>query len=218
MKSDKLKYIEAAEKGESAVTTAVMSRFPVENTKNHALESPDSSFLRPVFEAQIKIGNNILHIFNNHWKSKLGGAENTERERILAASVITRRTAEILAADPDADIIIAGDLNENINEYEAVGKSYQTALFPESEYSPSVSDELLFYSEERSDAGFRENRYVFYTVWKTPETGSYFYRNSWETIDHFFLNKNLFDNKGFLYNSFKVHKEPFFTGERQYSV
>ena len=213
LKKDKLKYTAAAEKGDSAVTTAILSRFPVKNIKNHALESSDSSFLRPVFEAQIKIGDSNLYIFNNHWKSKLGGAENTEKERILAASVISRRVSEILAAEPDADIIIAGDLNENINEYEAAGKSYQTAVFPDSEYSPDVSDKLLFYSEKSSEAGFKGNRYVFFTVWENPETGSYFYRNRWETIDHFFLCRNLFDNKGASFHSFKVHTEPFFTGE-----
>ena len=213
LKKDRLKYTAAADKGDSAVTTAVLSRFPVEEIKNHALESADSSFLRPVFEAKIKIGSRPLYIFNNHWKSKLGGAENTEKERILAASVITRRVSEILAADPDADIVIAGDLNENINEYEAAGKSYQTAVFPESEYSASVSAELLFYTKDSSEAGLKENRHVFYTVWNTPETGSYFYRNRWETIDHFFLNKNLFDDYGFSYCSFRVHTEPFFTGK-----
>ncbi len=213
LKKDRLKYTAAAEKGESAVTTGILSRFPVSRIKNHALETPGSLFLRPVFEAVVEIGNNNLYIFNNHWKSKLGGAENTEKERILAASVITRRISEILLSEPDADIVIAGDLNENINEYVLAERSYLTAIFPETEFFSALPEDLLFYTPDPSKAGRNGNRQVFFTVWNNQETGSFFYRNSWETIDHFFMNSNLFDRSGFSYHSFRIHSEPFFTDD-----
>ncbi len=213
LKKDKLKYYAAAEKGDSAVTTAVLSRFPIKEVKNHALVSSSSLNLRNILELQIETGSRILYIFNNHWKSKLGGAENTEKERILAASVLTRRISEILKFSPDADIIIAGDLNENINEYELAGRRYQTALFPEEEYSQGISEELVFYTHDSSKSGLKNNRNIFFTPWQNTGTGTYFYRNKWETIDHFILNSNLFDNKGFSYLSFNVHSRDFFTGK-----
>ena len=211
LKKDRLKYTAAAEKGESAITTGIMSRLPINEIKNHALSSPDSSFLRPVFEAEIEIGSSILYIFNNHWKSKLGGAENTENERILAAAVINRRCSEILKEDPDAEIIIAGDLNENIDEYLKTAKTYMTALFPDSDYFGGISEDLIFYTDNPEKTGNSGNRYIYYTCWHNQETGSYFYRNEWETIDHFFLNKNLLSSKGFSFLSFSVHTGPFFT-------
>ena len=212
LKKDRFKYFCAAEKGASAVTTGIISKFPLKNIKNHAIESPESSFLRPVFEAKAEVGDKHIYIFNNHWKSKLGGSERTERERKLAAEVITRRVSEILIKEPDAEIIIAGDLNENIDEYIRNSREYQTALFPESEYSMSVDETLLFFTENAEKAEFKNGRNIFFTVWNKSENGSYFYRNNWETIDHFFLNRNLLDEEGFSFNSFYVHSASFFTG------
>lgn len=219
LKKYKFNYTAAAEKGGSAVTTGIMSRYPVSDIQNHALDSSGSSFLRPVLEVQVKIGDRRLYLFNNHWKSKLGGAFPTEDERILAASVISRRTAEILDQNSSAEIIIAGDLNENIDEYIKTGKTYQTALFPESEYKDTISDELIFFTEESNGSGFKGSRNIFYTVWsRNSEEGSYFYRNEWETIDHFFLNRNLFNSTGFDFQSFKIHSDPLFTDKNKIPV
>ena len=211
LKNHKFKYIEAAEKGDSAITTGILSRFPVSETKNHALSTSGSTNLRNIFEARIEIGNDSLYLFNNHWKSKLGGSVLSEKERILAASVINRRIRELLKSEPEADIIIAGDLNENIDEYERVEKSYLTALFPDAEYKISVPQNLLFYSDKKEETGFSEERYIFFSPWTKEGSGSYYYRNTWETIDHFFIGSNLFDSKGYRYTSFRVSSEPFFT-------
>ena len=218
MKKDNYRYIAAAEKGEAAVTTGLLSSFPLEEVRNHAIASTDSSFLRPVFEVKISIGDNMLHIFNNHWKSKLGGAENTENERRLAASVITRRISEILENDPGAEIIIAGDLNENIDEYERTGKQYYTAIFPESSHDESSPDNLVFYTYNIDETGLSGKRNIFFSVWGSLNNGSYYYRNCWETIDHFFINRNLLDNEKFRYTSCTVHSKPFFTDKNNIPV
>ena len=50
-----------------------------------------------------------------------GGAKATEPSRLESASVLARRIGEILAQDPDADIVAAGDLNENVDEFARTG-------------------------------------------------------------------------------------------------
>ncbi|HDY87630.1 MAG TPA: hypothetical protein ENH82_05865 [bacterium] len=58
-----------------------------------------------------------LIIFNNHWKSKLGGAEETEFQRLEVAALIAGKLREIHLEQPYADIVVLGDLNENVVEY-----------------------------------------------------------------------------------------------------
>lgn len=57
--------------------------------------------------------NDTLHIFINHWVSRWGGQEKTEPMRIQIAKDIKRVTDSILAQQPHANILIAGDLNDN---------------------------------------------------------------------------------------------------------
>ncbi len=54
-----------------------------------------------------------LHVFINHWVSRWGGQEKTEPNRITIAQTIKRITDSILGNNPNANIIIAGDLNDN---------------------------------------------------------------------------------------------------------
>jgi hypothetical protein len=59
--------------------------------------------------------NNVdtLHVFVNHWVSRWGGQEETEPHRIKIAETIKNITDSILSNIPNANIIIAGDLNDN---------------------------------------------------------------------------------------------------------
>ncbi len=54
-----------------------------------------------------------LHVFINHWVSRWGGQEKTEPMRIQIAKTIKGLTDSILNMQPNANIIIAGDLNDN---------------------------------------------------------------------------------------------------------
>lgn len=57
--------------------------------------------------------NDTLHIFINHWVSRWGGREKTEPFRIQIAKTIKMITDSILNLQPNANILIAGDLNDN---------------------------------------------------------------------------------------------------------
>jgi len=70
-----------------------------------------------------KIRNRTIHVFVNHWPSRIGGDEKTEPKRVLAASVLKAKVDQILAADPKARIVIMGDMND-----EPVNKSLNETL------------------------------------------------------------------------------------------
>ncbi len=54
-----------------------------------------------------------VHIFINHWKSRWGGQEESEPFRRYTANLLKSYTDSIFKIQPNANIIIAGDLNDN---------------------------------------------------------------------------------------------------------
>jgi len=64
-----------------------------------------------------------LHLFINHWISRWKGKEKTEIFRILTANKIKSMVDDILINTPNANIIIAGDFNDNPDD-----KSISSAL------------------------------------------------------------------------------------------
>ncbi|MCB2209024.1 MAG: endonuclease/exonuclease/phosphatase family protein [Bacteroidetes bacterium] len=61
-----------------------------------------------------------VHIFINHWTSRWGGQEKTEPSRRYTAEVLKSYTDSILYLQPNANIIIAGDLNDNPDDISIV--------------------------------------------------------------------------------------------------
>ncbi|MDX9800894.1 MAG: endonuclease/exonuclease/phosphatase family protein [Spirochaetia bacterium] len=212
LKNYSYKYIISPDSDGSAITTGIISRYPLENVKYHSIFLEGFENLRTITEAQISTPANDFYIFNCHLKSKLGGAEFTEAARIEAAGAIRRRCREIISQNPDAEIIIAGDLNENIDEYQRQMGRYTTALMPLKEagegYDGKVLESSLIVTGNPENLQTEKSKAVFYSPWlEGKEAGSYFYRNSWETIDHFLLSPSLFNKKGFEYSGFEVLKK-----------
>lgn len=225
LSAGKYKYIEWGADSESAITTGIISRYPLKNIKRHSIELIGFKKLRNVLEVQIDFQREAeedseseiipLYIFNCHFKSKLGGDRETEPARIAVASVLQQRCAEILAEEPNAEIIIAGDLNENIDEYERQGSAFMTALMPISAAREASTKVIFYTNNEEEISNFTEVSLpdtVFFSPWDGKEgEGSYLYRGSWETIDHFLLTSSFFNSKGFEYREFKVFNSEEFT-------
>ena len=53
-----------------------------------------------------------FHLFVNHWKSRSGGATETEPQRIENAKTLRHLTDSLLAKNPKANIVIMGDFND----------------------------------------------------------------------------------------------------------
>jgi endonuclease/exonuclease/phosphatase family metal-dependent hydrolase len=197
----------ASDSSGAVVRVALLSRFPIRYVKSHALSSPGGPPLREILEAEIELPGSPLIIFCCHWKSKYGGAEKTETYRRLAASFITRRISDLGAGIGGIEAVVAGDLNENIDEYFKVEENYPTALYPaELEYT---GDDVL---RVTIDAGypFTSGEAVLWSPWgKWKGKGSYFYNESWETIDHFLLTPELLLPGGLVFREFRPLSPPF---------
>jgi endonuclease/exonuclease/phosphatase family metal-dependent hydrolase len=202
-----------------ATTVACLSRLPVLHTRVHAVGSFDGRPLRHILEVQLSYEGSTLYLFNNHWKSKTGGVDHTAPARRLAAKVLVERVREILVSVPSADLLVLGDFNENLDEYDQIGRRYRTAILadevPGTEFETDGWErQTLFVTSSQSNTGLQEDRLVLYDLWyELPPTqrGSSVYQGRWQTPDRLFLSPGLFDEAGFAYrrNSFRVVKEEF---------
>ncbi|MBN2536246.1 MAG: endonuclease/exonuclease/phosphatase family protein [Spirochaetales bacterium] len=195
---------------DTATNTAILSRLSIKRVRAYSLHEYCGNPGRKIVEVEIYHYGKILYLFNNHWKSKLGGTAGTEKSRKEAAGLIVSRINAILYDNPDADIIILGDLNENRDEYLEIGRVYQTALIPLSAEVPSYYRESsLFLSDNGDFITEPGGKVIFFEPWYEESgkcKGSYVYKNEWQTPDHILLSRGLFCKKGFKYkdNSFQV--------------
>lgn len=140
---------------------------------------------RDILHVTGKIRNKIVHVFVNHWPSRIGGDEKTEPKRVLAASVLKSKTDQILAEDPSARIIIMGDMND-----EPANKSLFETLGAESPDSGARLVNLMMPDDAKS-------------------MGTYFYSGSWNMLDNLVVSDALIkgkrfhvvDDKGFIFTN-----------------
>ncbi|HEB10863.1 MAG TPA: hypothetical protein ENI06_06585 [Spirochaetales bacterium] len=213
-------YVVTAPQEGVAVRVALLSRLPIRQVRCHSMAEWEGNPLRNILEAELEYKGNTFFIFNNHWKSKSGGVQPTEQARLYAASVILRRIRSILEERPDADIVILGDLNENVEEYLEVRSGvsrggYQTALIPMSApFEESYGTTSIFLADRPEATGIFNGRLVLYEPWyelDMQERGSYLFQARWQTPDHILLSAGLFDGQGLAYQpgDFKVERSDF---------
>jgi len=203
-----------------AASIGIVSRLPIARVRTHAVGPWNGDPVRDILEVEIEMSGHTLHLFNNHWKSKTGGTKATEPSRLESSGAVARRIREILAQDPAADIVLAGDMNENLDEYALIGRKYQTALLPAMEkVSAEFERQSLFLAGNARQPGIAGDRVTLYEPWfELPgeRRGSYVYQGDWQTMDHLLLSAGLLDSQGFSYRwgSFSVVTLPFLLTEK----
>lgn len=186
-----------------ALTPVVLSRVPVLRVRLHQVWH-DGRYLRPIVEVELEAGaGRPLVLFNNHWKSKRGGAEETEPARRAAAAVLAARLRALQRADPLVDVVVAGDLNEDVDEHAAA--AYPTALVRFA--GPAGPPDALALTGRPFDPPPFDppaGRVTLYSPWlelAAAERGTVVHRGAWGTPDHFLLSAGLFDRAGLWYEA-----------------
>jgi endonuclease/exonuclease/phosphatase family metal-dependent hydrolase len=85
----------------------VISSTPIQNTL------PDGNLTRDILYVKGEYAGYTLHIFVNHWPSNYGGKEKAIPKRRSTARLLANEVAKLLSEDPDADILLMGDFNED---------------------------------------------------------------------------------------------------------
>ena len=187
----------------SATGPVVLSKLPVRRVGALWVEGPPEPRLRPILEVEVALGETVdgpsLFLFNNHWKSRHGGAAETEVYRRRAAAALAARLREIYLADPEADVIVAGDLNVSVDEYERRGGRYVTALMPAEAAPEGALAVTAAVPSPAAPLALFSPWYAYRDAGRAP-AGSYRYRGTWESIDHLLLGPGLFDGVGVSYS------------------
>lgn len=201
--------IAATEVPGSAIEVGIISRIPIVEQRMHVGIIGKESAPRPLLEAVLETPWGKIHVFNSHWKSKIGGAEETEPQRIACSSVLRIRIAEIKAADSDAYVIAGGDFNATPWEYADAEGKYPTALqifCPETDKRTAYPHSLFI----TGDKEYVIQDEVLYSPWLGEELetpGTYVYRGSWEAIDHLLVCDMFFSDAMLSYCSAEVPAE-----------
>ncbi len=175
------------------IKNVVFTRFPVKQAKSHP-----TTDARAILEVQVEVDGAPLYLFANHWKSGAGDTA-TEVTRAANAKTLRARLDEIFKADPNADVIIGGDLNSHYNQRQRYPAMKTTG----------INDVLRSQGNELAVRGQRD----LYNLWfelPAEERGSDTFRGEWGTLMHLIISRGLYDFRGVQYvdNSFTVAKFP----------
>lgn len=132
----------------------------------------EAGHTRDVVEARLTHDGHPLTVFVNHWPSRA----HPEEARKAAALVVRRRVDALLAADPNADVLILGDLNDHPSD-------------------PSVA-ETLRAKPDRAHLAPGDLYDAVAPVQNDPNRGTYYYNNAWEVIDHVIASPGLLEDTG----------------------
>lgn len=75
--------------------------------------SKDAYFTRDILWVKGKIAGETIHIYVNHWPSRVGGEKRSAPARNAAAQVCRNHIDSILKSEPNAKIVVMGDLNDD---------------------------------------------------------------------------------------------------------
>lgn len=171
----------------------VFTRFPVKHARAYATTNA-----RAVQEVLVDVDGAPLYLFNNHWKS---GASDpmTEKDRIENARTLRTRLTEIFKDDPNADVIVGGDLNSQYNHSRRYAKTMKET---------GINDVLGSQGNELAVRGANRDLYNLWYELPAPQRGSDTFRGEWGTLMHLIVSRGLYDFRGVQYvdNSFGVAK------------
>ncbi len=141
--------------------------------------------VRDILYVKGKTGPDTIHVYVNHWKSRYGGREATERKRVYSARVLKNHTDSILHRNPSAKIVAIGDFND-----EPLNKSLKDVLEAKSPEKTTENHKLYNLLMEKDRKG----------------KGTYNFRYEWFMLDNFIVSSSfLLANEGYVIHPDSVH-------------
>jgi endonuclease/exonuclease/phosphatase family metal-dependent hydrolase len=175
--------------GSTAMRVCLASRFPILSARAHGLHASTEYPLRSFLEAHIDSPSGRLTIVVAHWKSARGGREETAALRRLAARSTSRVVGRLLKKNAAARVIVAGDLNQEIEaESTILGPSPTAAL----RVAPAPDGGRHLDGNAARRNGELETVPVLYSPWPQLDGGSYVYRGEEQRIDHLLFSAGFF--------------------------
>lgn len=188
-------------RGAGNTRVVLLSRLPVRRARVHRSaeitvgEGRDPVLAwqsRDMIDATIDVQSGVLRVFVCHWKSQSGGERITEPQRIQSAALISGLVRS-RNGNGEVAVVVVGDLNEDVAEFEQHDGQYLTALMPAGEL-PSLTEadrrRVIGLCRDVSDVRTTSREVVAYSPWFSANPGSpgtYYYSGRWERLDHLLL-------------------------------
>lgn len=166
-------------------------------TTMHRVDLGTGRPTRDIMEATFQRQGKTFTVLVNHWPSRLGGEEESEPRRVAAAQTAVRIIDSLRAIDPNADVVMMGDFNDE----------------PHNRAIHDVLDARAY-----SGTGAFDHRMVNTAapVEEEGRIGSYFYKKDWELIDQIMVSPGVLDDKGLvLYETAETVFAPDFLRDRR---
>jgi len=182
---------EAAQKHQDAITTGLLTRFPIVSKKTW--ETPSA---RGILETELEVGGAKVTIMGNHWKSGAGNPA-MENTRLGNAKTVRDRLDQILQDNPSADVILGGDFNTQYNQGQRYSYMTKTAL---QDVLGSQGDAKVLGGEGKPD---------LYNLWFDVDPEKRFsdeYNGEWGTLIQIIITRGLGDGKGVDYVPGSFHQ------------
>ena len=149
---------------------------PVHFAFDTANKTRDILYVRGLVE------NEVIHVFINHWPSRYGGLLETKEFRMTASETLLQLCTDIYKSDPDANILLMGDFNDELNN-----ESLQYLL-------SSSPPEIVTLT----------SRYLY-----GQAKGTLKYQGKWNNFDHILVSDKMLDGEGLEINdSAKIIFDP----------
>jgi len=166
------------------VTGSQSLNVPLKNDKGEPYATRDVLYVHGLYNGE------LMHFFVNHWPSRRGGEEASAPGRAMAAGVAKAKIDSIMKADPDAKVVLMGDLNDD-------------------PVSPSVTKVL-------GAKGDREKikRSELYNPWVDyykDGIGTLAYNDAWNLFDQIIVSQAFLpkEQKGFFLHKAQIFKKEF---------
>jgi len=118
----------------------------------------------------------MLHIFVNHWKSRNGGVQQTEYQRMISAVALRRQIDQLYSKESNPRVIVLGDFNDEPT-------------------NRSMTD-VLHAANKRKNIALGDLYNLMYDMNNFSLDGSYNYRGTWQNYDQIVISYNLIDQHG----------------------
>ena len=151
----------------SGFTVVYSTNIAITDVQNPNFKTRDILYVKGFTKSK-----DTLHVFVNHWPSRIGGTEETEIKRELCAKVVKAKVDSIMGIHKKAKIVIIGDFNDEPND-----AAFVQVLKSKNDFNELNSDNLYNLSHS------------FYA----SNSGTYYYakEKKWNILDNFIVSGQL---------------------------
>lgn len=150
---------------------------------------PSNQRTRDILYVKGLSGKDTLHVFVNHWPSRIGGKEKTENKRAQCADRLKEITDSIIKRDPQCNILIMGDMNDTPDD-----ESVLNILGAKSTTQYARLNNIMYQLQQAGKGKYGH--------------GTYYYKGSYDMLDNLILSNplltrtsgfRLYEKSGFIF-------------------